>query len=73
MIPILGNTLMGGATSTTLWQTLVFMVIQNYVDQILPNFDPPRMKKMNILHTVYRLSRDPRGLSTDPLPPKVLP
>ena len=27
---------------------------------------------MDILHTIYNLSRDPRGLSTDPHPPLLL-
>ena len=44
----------------------------NYVEQILPNLDPPtplEWTKMDILHTIYPLSRDPRGLCIDPLPP----
>ena len=36
----------------------------NYVDQSLPHFDPHPLEwtKMDILHTIYPLSR---GLSTD--------
>ena len=44
----------------------------NYVDQILSNFDPltPRVNKHgHFTYTIYSLSHDPRGLSTDPLPP----
>ena len=42
----------------------------NYVDQILPNFDPHPLEwtEMDILHTLYPLSRDPCRFSTDPHP-----
>ena len=40
------------------------LFVDNYVDQILPNFDPLPLEDMDILHTIYPLSRDPLFLST---------
>ena len=51
-----------------------YSLFNNYLDQILPNFGPPRVDKNG--HFTYYLSFVTwplRGLSTDPLPPSSFP